>query len=134
MQKRLLEDHYVCFYDASQRDAPQSLADYLAADHLSIVYDDNAQLEFDHRLIVQGIERVIRVTVPGFAGIPAFLRATKRLASLPSLLQRGIMGEFTSAPLPFDPVALPFYMVWHIRNRHDPRHAWVRAMLESVVR
>ena len=28
---------------------------------------------------------------------------------------------------------MPMYMIWHMRYRHDPVHAWVRDALEAVV-
>lgn len=132
VQKRLFVDEYVCFYDAARRGPPADLADYLAAVHLSIVFDDNEPTAFDVDLRERGLLRHIRVTVPGFSGIPAFLRGSDALASLPSLLGRGVMADFAWAPLPFPHAGLPMYMVWHVRHQHDQRHAWLRAVMERV--
>ncbi len=41
MQKRLLQDRYVCYYDAKSRSAPTTRAAYLAARHITVVYTDN---------------------------------------------------------------------------------------------
>ena len=43
-----------------------------------------------------GHERRLIVAVPNFAGVPAFLRGTKRLATLPSGLSASVMRGFAS--------------------------------------
>ena len=50
LQKRLFEDRYAVFYDASQRQAPATLADYLAALHVSVVYHPHRLLDLDAAL------------------------------------------------------------------------------------
>ena len=83
-------------------------------------------------MAARGIKRRFRVSVPGFAGIPAFLRGTAMLASLPSLLGRSIMQDFAWVPLPLPAAELPMYMVWHVRHQHDPRHLWLRRQLQAA--
>ncbi|MDE2200757.1 MAG: LysR family transcriptional regulator [Rhodospirillales bacterium] len=140
VQKRLLQDRYVCFYDATARPAPTSRAAYLHARHVTVVYSGNERLDFDRRVAAHGIERDIAVSVPNFAGVPAFLRGSTMLASLPSLLGRTLMGEFARVRVPhgIDESAglarLPMYMVWHQRHQADPAHKWLRARLEQVCR
>ena len=133
LQKRLFDDSYRVFYDASQRSAPESLADYLAADHVSVLYEPRRSLDIDQILLAQGIERRFVALVPGFAGIAPFLRGTRRLATLPSLLAGELLRELASAltPLPCPP--MPMYMIWHLRHRHDPAHNWLRGELEDIV-
>ena len=134
LQKKLFSDHYVCFYDGEHRPPPRTLDDYLAARHVTVVYDSNDALGFDRTLEARGVHRRYAVTVPGFAAVPAFLRGTALLASLPSFLRAGLMRPFACVPLPMEGVELPMYMVWHVRNQNDPRHAWLRGCLETVAR
>ncbi|WP_142846239.1 LysR family transcriptional regulator [Telmatospirillum sp. J64-1] len=134
MQKRLLTDRYVCFYDAQMRPPPETLADYLHARHVTVVHDNDHGLEFDQMLTERGIRRDVAITVPNFAGVPPFLRGSPRLATLPSLLASGIMQGFAMAPMPMEDYELPFFMVWHGRNQHDPRHSWLREQLEQAAR
>ena len=73
MQKRLFEDRYRVFYDAERRAPPRTRAEYLAADHVTVVYQPQRTLDLDAHLAAKGIKRRFVVTVPGFAGVPGFL-------------------------------------------------------------
>src|SRR5262249_26087169 len=55
VQKLLLQDHYVCYFDARVRRPPTTRAAYLAARHITVVYTDNERLDFDRRLAAAGI-------------------------------------------------------------------------------
>ena len=138
LQKRLLTDHYVCYYDAAMRGPPADAAEYLAARHVTVVYDDNERLQFDKQLSAAGWQRQVAVSVPSFSGVPAFLRGGTLLASMPSLLHGDLMRDFAMAPIPFEPQAarglgdLPIYMVWHRRMQQDPAHVWLRGLVEQA--
>jgi len=139
VQKRLLQDHYVCYYDSRARPAPASHADYLAARHITVVYTDNERLDFDRRLEASGLHRDIAISVPSFSGVPAFLRGSDMLASMPSLLAPDVMRGFASVPIPLPSRAgalakLPMFMVWHQRYQKDPAHLWLREELEQTCR
>jgi DNA-binding transcriptional LysR family regulator len=137
IQRRLFRDDYVCFYDSRARDAPASAAEYAAARHITVVYPNRARLGFDMAMEDLGIERDFAVSVASFSGVPAFLRGTDRLATLPSLLSASLMREFTCAPVPGRPrgddvarsLALSMSMAWHRRHEADPALTFVRAQL-----
>lgn len=132
LQKRLLRDRYACFYDASVRQAPTTLADYEQARHIMVTYERNERLEFDRAVETMGIKRPMAVTVSSFAGVATFLRGSDLLASLPGLLHMGLMANFARVKLPFKYPELPMYMVWHRRHQADPAHRWLRGELEAV--
>lgn len=132
LQKRLLTDQFVCFYDPSCREAPESMEEYLEARHVIVAYVDGRRLEFDMQLEAQGIEREIGVAVPNFSGAAAFLRGTTMLASLPGLLSLGTMSDFGATPIPSVTHEVPMYMVWHRQHHADPLFRWVRGELEQV--
>ena len=132
LQKRLLADRYVCFFDSRRRSAPAALEDYLGARHVTVAYEDGRRLEFDELLEARGLSRVIGVAVPNFGGIAAFLSGTDMLASLPSLMRLGPLEGFATAPLPLSAPELSMYAVWHRRHHEDPAHAWLRGQLEEV--
>ncbi len=77
MQKRLFEDRYRVFYDGARRAAPATRAEYLAADHVTVVYQPQRTLDLDAHLAARGVHRKFVVMVPGFAGVPAFLRGRR---------------------------------------------------------
>lgn len=137
VQKRLLSDHYVCYFDPKARRAPAGRADYLAARHITVVYTDNERLDFDRRLAANGFHRDIAISVPSFSGVPAFLRGSQMLASMPSLLGSGVMQDFAQTRIPLASrtrtlAELPMFMVWHQRDQKDPAHRWIRTQLELV--
>jgi DNA-binding transcriptional LysR family regulator len=139
VQKRLFQDHYVCYYDARARSAPIRREGYLSARHITVVYTDNERLDFDRRLAATGFHRDIAISVPSFDGVPVFLRGSKMLASMPSLLSGGAMHDFASVPIPLPSSAdalakLPMFMVWHQRYQMDPAHRWTRSQLEAIVK
>nr|WP_315241304.1 LysR family transcriptional regulator [uncultured Albidiferax sp.] len=130
VQKRLFATPYRVFFDATQRAAPTNLADYLASEHISVVYQPRRTLDIDQWLQAQGIQRRMAATVPGFAGIAAFLRASPLLATLPGLLALGMLRGLQSCQVPLQCPSLPMYMLWHLRYQHDPVHRWLRQSLE----
>jgi DNA-binding transcriptional LysR family regulator len=132
MQKRLFADHYRVFYDAGVRSAPQDLADYAAADHVSVLYEDRRALDIDQWLLAQGIARRIVITVPGFSGIAPFVRGSAMLATLPSLLGFELLRGLASTALPLATPEMPMYMLWHHRHQDYPVQRWLRAELEAV--
>ncbi|WP_341889035.1 LysR family transcriptional regulator [Variovorax sp. YR752] len=134
MQKRLFEDRYAVFFDPALRTAPTTRAEYLAAQHVSVRYEDGRGLDVDDWLAARGIGREVIATVPGYAGIASLLRGSARLATGPSLLSRGVLRDLASAALPIDTPAMPMYMVWHLRRQHDPSHRWLREAVESIAR
>ncbi|HAI30625.1 MAG TPA: LysR family transcriptional regulator, partial [Thalassospira sp.] len=97
----------------------------------------NRTLEFDDMLEKQGIERNIVLRVPNFTAIAEFLRGSKMIATLPSLLQKHALRDFARAPMPVTELKegtldLPIFMCWHQRYQHDPSHRWLRDQLEDV--
>jgi len=133
LQKRLFEDSYRVFYDASQREAPATLEDYLAADHVTVLYEPRRHLDIDEHLAERGITRRFVAQVPGFGGIGPFLRGSRMIATLPSLLRAYMLRGLAVAPVPVDCPVMPMYMVWHLRHHDDPMHRWLRRELEIVV-
>ncbi len=133
VQKRLFEDQYRVFYDASVRAAPRDEADYLAADHATVVYEPRRSLDLDQHLAAKGLQRRFAVMVPSFSALPAFLRGTPLLATVPGLLVRQTFTGLASSPPPVSCPTMPMYAIWHARYQQDAAHRWLRAQLEAVV-
>ena len=134
LQKKLFEDRYRVFFDPAKRPAPRTRAEYLAADHVTVVYEPRRSLDLDAHLEADGIHRRFAVTVPGFAGVAAFLRDSDLVATAPGLLRYGMLQGFGSAPAPIPCPTLPMFMIWSRRDHDDPGHRWLRAELESAAR
>jgi DNA-binding transcriptional LysR family regulator len=132
LQQRLFEDRYSVFYDAAARPAPVTLDEYLAADHITVVYQPRRSLDLDQTLAARGVQRRFAVMVPGFAGVPAFLRDSPLLCTAPSLLRQGIMAGFAQAEVPVPCPTLPMYLIWHRQHQADAAHRWLRERLLAL--
>jgi DNA-binding transcriptional LysR family regulator len=131
-QKRLFEDRYRVFYDAQVREDPRTKAEYQAAEHVTVVYEPQRSLDLDNELARRGVPRRFTVLVPGFAGLPPFIRGSRRLATAPGLLQMHLMQGLASAKVPVPCPTLPMYMIWHRRHQDDAAHRWLRDQLVGL--
>jgi DNA-binding transcriptional LysR family regulator len=131
--KKLFEDEYRVFYDGNCRDAPRNAAEYLAAEHVTVMHEQRRAVDIDETLSARGVERCIVATVQGFSGLPPFLRGTAMLATAAGLLRANLLRGLASAPVPLATPPMPMYMIWHQRNRNDPLQRWLREHLEAVV-
>jgi DNA-binding transcriptional LysR family regulator len=134
VQKRLFADRYRVFYDPAVRDAPRSRKDYLASEHVTVLYAPQRPLDLDQHLQGNGIERRFRVMVPGFSGLPAFIRGTNLLATVPGLLREHLMRDLADVEVPVPCPAMPMYMIWHLRHQQDAAHRWLRGLLQDMAR
>lgn len=132
MQRGLLEDHMSVFFDPAHRAAPESLADYLKSDHISILFGVGEKTALEDALAARGLSRRTVVTVSNFSGLPGFLRGTDMLATAPHRMSEHLLQNFSQAPLPFDYKPFTMLMLWHKRNQADPAHRWIRNQLNSV--
>jgi DNA-binding transcriptional LysR family regulator len=108
VQKRLFEDRYRVYYDASARAAPASLADYLAADHITVVYAPRRTLHLDRTLEAQGVRRRFAVMV-------------------------GFLRDFAHVDVPVPCPSLPMYLIWHRRHQQDAAQRWLREQIDTLV-
>lgn len=133
LQKRLFEDSYSVFHDPAERAAPATRAEYLAAEHVTVLHEPRRALDIDRWLSAQGVQRRFVAQVPSMAGLGAMLRGSTWLVTAPSLLASGALKGLAAAPVPLKTPAMPMYAVWHRRHHEDPVHRWLRAVLEEVV-
>ena len=132
VQKRLFADRYRVFYDPAVREAPRTRKAYLAAEHVTVLYAPQRPLDLDQHLQSKGIERRFRVMVPGFAGLPAFIRGTDLLTTVPGLMREHLMRGLQDAEVPVPCPTMPMYMIWHLRHHQDMAHRWLRRQIEDI--
>lgn len=132
MQQRLLDDQMVIFYDPTQRAAPTTLAEYLQASHIAILFGTGERMALEGSLSARGLEREVTVTVSNFSGLPGFLRDTRLLATAPRRMSEHLLKGFAWTPLPFEFKPFSLLMLWHQRNHRDPAHRWLRQQLIEV--
>ena len=132
VQKRLFEDRYIVFFDGEHRQAPVTMAEYCAAEHVTVSFTSSQNLRIDRDLEEAGVERRLAVEVASFGGIPAFIHGSARLTTLPSMLRHDLLHDLQHCELPLPTQPLTVYMIWHARYQHDPAHIWLRQHLEAV--
>lgn len=132
MQRGLMADRMVVFYDPGHRQAPDSLADYLKADHIGILFGVGEKTAFEDSLSARGLTRKTVVTVSNFSGLSGFLLGTDLLATAPERMSEHLLRDFATAPLPFDYKPFTMLMLWHKRNQNDPAHRWIRNHVNGV--
>lgn len=133
LQKRLFEDRYRVFYDATQREPPASLDEYERCEHVTVVREPQRMLEIDRVLAGRGVNRRFVVTVSDFSGVRPFVLGSRRIATLPGLLRADLLRGLSDAEPPLECPVMPMYMLWHARHQADPMHEWLRRELEAVV-
>ena len=134
VQKKLFEDRYRVFFDPKRRRAPEGRAEYLAADHATVVYEPRRAIDLDDHFARRGIKRRIVLMAPGFSALPSFIRGTDILATAPGLFRLAAMTDLASAPAPAPCPRLPIYMIWSRRRQDDPAHVWLRGEVEACAR
>ena len=132
MQRGLMADRMVVFYDPDHRQAPDSLADYLKADHIGILFGTGEKTALEDSLSARGLTRRTVVTVANFSGLSGFLRGTDMLATAPKRMSEHLLRDFATAPLPFEYKPFTMLMLWHKRNQNDPAHRWIRNHVNGV--
>jgi len=132
MQRGLMADRMVVFYDPAHREPPRDLADYLKSDHIALLFATGEKPSLDISISARGLTRRNVVTVSNFSGLPEFLRGTDMLATAPERMSKHLMRDFAWVPLPFDFKPFTLLMLWHRRNQNDPAHKWLRNQVNAV--
>ncbi|MCW5632227.1 MAG: LysR family transcriptional regulator [Rubrivivax sp.] len=132
VQRRLFEDRHVVFHDPAFA-PPNTREAWLAAEHVTVLYEGRRGLHFDEWLHGDGLQRRVVATVPGMAALASLVRGGPWLATAPSLLAEGALRGLGMAELPFAAPPLRMYAVWHMRHQADPVMRWLRDELDAVV-
>jgi len=130
-QTRLFDDHAVCFYDASVRSAPSTLEEFIDADYIEVIFDDN---ESAYKALFPSESITLknpRISVPNFAAVAAFLKGSNLISIQSSLMGKINLKGFSTSPLPFETKPLTMYMAWHKRDHIDPAHQWLRHRIKT---
>lgn len=131
---KICVDHQVTYYDATMREAPNTLEAFLEAEHAILSLSLNEETQIDRSLRAQKLDRTVSYLGPNFTAAAALVRGSTMLATAPSRMAETIFRDFAWINTPVDLEPIDFYMVWHIRNRHSPRHKWFRDLVKSVAR
>jgi DNA-binding transcriptional LysR family regulator len=114
---------------------------YAACDHIVASKEGDVIEPIDIALEKLGLQRTIRVVVPGYPDAMRITRQSDLIALVPrSCFVNGLVADHaaTAGLATFEPpVSTPEFKVsaiWHPRMDADPAHRWLRDMVMSVCR
>ena len=130
----LLEETFVCVLAADHPSAGKELSveDYLAMKHCVVSFTENFNPGFvDRYLAERGQKRNIKVRVPYFLAAAQIVANSDLIVTLPKQLGLHLAAQQSNLvtvemPVPVSKFAI--YLYWHVRNRLNPIHTWLREM------
>ena len=138
-QSRLFEDRFVCLmsneHDLAQVDL--TIEEYAARDHMMVAPLGMREGRIDEFLARHDLRRTIRVSVPQFLHITPDLLGSRYLLTLPSRVADRLCkrhpNQLVMRDLPFVPLQITYFALWHTRFDRDPRHIWLRNMIRQAL-
>jgi len=121
---------------------PWCLETFLRYPHISICWEQSYSWALDKVLQEMGLNREVALSLPGFEQslFVAAQPGNPFIATAPHYCQRyNELHQFplVSRPLPFDPLQrekmrVPFTLLWHKRNRYNPKVIWLRETIKTL--
>lgn len=133
----LIADRMVCAgWSGNPSLVDMSRAKYLAADHLQISADGQAEGATDLALREMNLSRRVVATVPHYLVAPWIIRGTSLITTFGDSVLLALTPE--SETVIFDPpIPLPDVLLTLIYERYldaDPGHVWLRELIGTVAR
>jgi DNA-binding transcriptional LysR family regulator len=134
-QQKLYTQDWVCLARKGHPATANGLTQdaYRQAEHLGI--DSGASRRvLEQALEAAGIERRVRLGLPGFLGASAIVLHTDMIVTLPRMigerLARGDNLDVFDCPVPVP--SFDFRQYWHERCHHDAAHRWLRSICAGL--
>jgi DNA-binding transcriptional LysR family regulator len=133
VREALIESRMMCFFDASVRNAPTTLKQFIARHYVDVRFSDteSSTQVLPPKLVSQLAPA--NITVANFSSLTAFIKGTELITTQLGLMKRGLLHELDCAPLPLKTDSLILYLVWHRRYEDDPAHRWLRQQIKSII-
>jgi DNA-binding transcriptional LysR family regulator len=114
---------------------PQTLATYVAGEHVSVSFSGGEPGYVDRRLEALGHRRSVIAWTPRFAAIPDLIARTGAIATLPEPIAAAFVvgGAVAMAACPFDLPEVSVWHCWHLRRQADPLNRWARGHIDAVM-
>lgn len=132
MSMALISDRYVCVMRKGHPDAgkPMTLDRFTALRHIAISSRRRGRTLIEAALARAGRQANTVMRVPMFQMALDVVRGSDLIATLPSLLARGL--DVATAALPFPSPAVDSLLYWHRNAESDPANIWMRGAIETV--
>ena len=130
----LCTDRNVTYFDPARRSPPRNAEEFANGRHAILCLGRDERTPIDQVLAEMGLKRSVTFLGHSFSSIAMIVKGTDIMATAPSRMADSIFQDLSwvETPITLDPI--DFYMVWHVRNRHSPRHKWFRELVKSVAR
>lgn len=132
MQKLILTDNDLCYFDPDHVTAPDTIAAYCALPHAVMMPGQHELTAIDLALSHLERHRRVSVTLPGFSAIASLIRGTNTIATMPARLKDNIFAGFAHCSPPVDLPPDRIAQIWHMRQAASPRHQWLRALISEI--
>ncbi|MBO6519161.1 MAG: LysR family transcriptional regulator [Rhodospirillales bacterium] len=105
-----------------------TLKKYTACPHVIMAPDGGERNWVDDHLADLGVSRTVQHAVPHFHAIPAIIRGSSMISTLPARIAEtlGRDAGISVYPLPFRAEAHQVVQLWPRRQDRDPVHRWLR--------
>ncbi|PVZ20443.1 MULTISPECIES: LysR family transcriptional regulator [unclassified Pseudomonas] len=134
-QQTLYQQNWLCLVRQGhpQWQGALSAEQYAQAQHV-VTAPGQGHQRLEHALREQGIERTVRVRLPGFLGLPALLLASDLIATVPELIGRTLARSvgLQALPCPIDLPRFPVKQHWHTRYHQDAGNRWLRNLCAQL--
>ena len=138
-QQTLFAQDWICLVNAQHprlhSDAPGhwNLDSYQQEGHIGISAGTGYHL-MDEAVNAQGVERRIRLELPGFLGLAAILSTNDLVATLPRQIGETLAraAGLRTLPCPFEIPGFTVKQYWHARYHHDPASRWLRGICAEL--
>lgn len=106
---------------------------YLAQAHVGMPVGSSYRL-LDAQLAQRGVQRRIVLELPGYLGLPAILRNSDLLATLPQQIGSTLAADtgLRLWPCPWPISGFDVHQYWHARWHQDAAHRWLRAKVATL--
>jgi len=132
-QRRLFKQRYVCLFRQGHPLERKRLtvADFQAAEHLTVVSAGTGHGAVDELLRKAGIKRNVRLSVPHFVGVGHILSQTDLVATVTERLAESLAGPFQLVHRrhPADLPEIAINVFWHAKVHRSPAHQWLRGVV-----
>ncbi len=128
----LISCGFSCFYDASCRNPIETIDDYCAARHAVVGLGSDLKSLVDLALDQLMLRRFIALKVPSLTHLPALIKGTELITTMPDCLASTIFSDLASCPPPVDVGQIQFDLVWHRKNERSDRNSWFRDKILSI--
>ncbi|MEQ8319951.1 MAG: LysR family transcriptional regulator [Rhodospirillales bacterium] len=112
-----------------------TLESYAVCPHVIMAPDGTERNWVDDHLADVGLERTVQHAVPHFLAIPAVIRGTEMISTLPGRIAETLDRDdgLVTYPLPFRADPHQIVQIWPKRVTRDPVHKWLRAQVSACV-